>query len=188
MLGLNVSMNRRWEIQSVVVVLLLMGSSFIAGGLIGGNRAYENGYTAGGANNAQYHQAEQVSPTFTGMDVWNKLNQYRQAQGFKTLVLDDDLCNNIAGRTTGLDKELSEKGDWSHEGLRNFIDTQIEDGSWPEEYRYGVTELLAYGQQTADQVVKEWAGSPSHWKFITDTELAKGCVYAWEGKVLLFMR
>jgi hypothetical protein len=121
-----------------------------------------------------------VRPEFTGMEVWRELNIFRTQQGLKAWALDDVLCNNIVGRFEMLQKN------WSHDGMLEFIDSQVAKKIWPPEYKYGVSEMIAHGETPAE-VVAKWAGSPSHYMALTeDTKI--GCVYVWEGDVLLFTR
>lgn len=107
----------------------------------------------------------------TGYDVWNEVNKYRVSQGKKEMILDKRFCNNIASRQQNYRKNNN------HDGLKEFVREYIPDVS-------KVTEILNWGE-SASEIVKGWAGSPSHNIFLLENN--RGCAYSDDGYSVILM-
>ncbi|PIT98180.1 MAG: hypothetical protein COT71_02080 [Candidatus Andersenbacteria bacterium CG10_big_fil_rev_8_21_14_0_10_54_11] len=115
----------------------------------------------------------QNTASFTGVDMWEAINEYRVDKGLKPFTLDEVLCHNMVKRFEQLQQRLTETGTTNHDGL--------------EEYEHVTHELIA-GGEAPQQVIKLWEESPGHQLAITSQELTNGCVYAQGGNALLFLR
>jgi len=110
-------------------------------------------------------------PTFTGYDIWNAANLYRESQDKQDMILDPYLCNNIAARVVNYEKTNS------HDGLEEF-----KNQSMPKVYV--LAEILNHGN-SVDEIIKGWSGSPSHNILLLGKK--RGCAYANNGDAVILM-
>lgn len=101
----------------------------------------------------------------TGKEVLVELQKYRRDNGLPEFILYQPLCNNIGERWQNY------RSTNSHKGLEEF--------HWREMPQIvDLAEILAPGA-TAQEVVENWAASPSHDLYIKSN--ARICVYSADG-------
>lgn len=164
-LGLFVIMYKKMKFWAIALVILLLTIPASFGILMMRNGVFENGTLS-------INQPIQAGPpTFTGQDVFDRVNKYRVDNGVKELKLDDRLCNNISQRyfdvKQGVDENIAHKGfdDW----VKKYVPSN-----------FAVAEDVASGQ-TVDDLIKSWDGSPSHRLSLLNKKYVYGCAYGFEG-------
>lgn len=121
-----------------------------------------------------------VSSPYTGEDVWQKLNEYRQAQGAPTLKLSEVACTDITGRwIMEHDKKV-----YSHDGMREFAQKQYQARRWLNGFI--PAELLARSP-SLEGTIKVLADSPSHRFIMSDPKYQYGCAYSRDGFTVIFL-
>lgn len=123
-------------------------------------------------------QVAPLSPSFTGQEVFDAVNEYRKENGVSELKLDEVLCNNIAQRY--LDIEAGEKENIAHKGFDEWYK------KYAEPYGYAASENYACGQNPED-IIKAWDGSPSHKLSILNEKNKLACAYASSGCAVLIL-
>lgn len=98
----------------------------------------------------------------TGQQVLAELQRYRKANGLPEFELSPILCDNISERWQNY------RVNNNHQGFEDFMLKQYPPG-------FTASEILASGE-TAEETVKNWAGSPSHDQAIKS--FSKICVYS----------
>jgi len=122
---------------------------------------------------------------FTGMDLWQEVNKYRESKGVKPFNLNEELCNGIVDRWEYIYNNGHKDENLLHAGLNEFARKQISSGKWKHIGAGG--ELVAGIDLTASDTVNGWAGSPSHYQQLTSTTKTEGCAYSFHGISLLLV-
>ena len=123
-------------------------------------------------------QVAPLSPSFTGQEVFDAVNEYRKENGVSELKLDEVLCNNIAQRY--LDIKAGEKENIAHKGFDEWYK------KYAEPYGYVVSEDYACGQSPED-IINAWDGSPGHKLSILNEKNKLACAYAFSGCAVLIL-
>jgi len=118
-------------------------------------------------------------PTFTGQELFDAVNVYRNEKGVKELKLDPNLCANLAQRYFDIKKGLDEG--IAHKNFDEWVEKYIEPLGG-----YYVGEDFAWGS-TPQEVIKIWEGSPGHRLSILDPNNTLGCTYAAEGYAVIIL-
>lgn len=94
--------------------------------------------------------------------LYEKINQYRVSQGLTPLRFDPSMCEFAKTRLSQIHT------DWSHNqwlaGVKNAY-----------YYQYA-GENLARGQQSEDQTLQDWIGSPTHKAGMIDPHFNRTCI------------
>lgn len=100
-----------------------------------------------------------------GEDVWNAVNNYRQAHNLTPFVYDEILCTQVHER---LDK-LQSAGHLHHDGFNETVNILVGMGF------NKVAENLAQGFTDPAQIISSWDGSSGHQALLQSSEFNHGC-------------
>jgi len=118
-------------------------------------------------------------PSFTGQDIFDAVNKYREENGVQELTLDKNLCNNLAQRY--LDVKSGETENIAHKGFDEWYEKYVKPYG-----NYQIEEDYAWGQ-TPQEIIKAWDGLPGHRISVLDPKNKLGCTYASEGYAILIL-
>lgn len=119
-----------------------------------------------------------TQPNYTGQEILDAVNEYRQSKKLTTLKLDEELCNNVVNRYLVFKSPEADKE--GHPGFDAWADAEIKKG-----YRY-VGEVFS-GEFTKEEVMSGWKGSPSHNEALVNPIYNRGCSYAGDYGVVVLL-
>ena len=119
---------------------------------------------------------ESQSPTWTGPELWEAVNERRVELGVNSLSTKSELCTIASIRLN----QLLDLGTLDgHEGFSKLSDER-EDLLWIFE-KYNLTEFLVAGAETPQEAVSLWENTLGHSKLLNGGEYVWGCIYAQGG-------
>jgi SCP-like extracellular protein. len=167
---------KRLSVKARIVFIILLGFIFVSPVL---GISYLSNQNSTNKSQSQVQGIQQAAPTFTGQDVFDAVNKYREENGVKELSLDKNLCNNLAQRY--LDIKSGEKENIAHKGFDEWYEKYVKPYG-----NYQIEEDYACGQIPQD-VIKAWEGSPGHRLSILDKNYNLACTYAAEGCAVIVL-
>jgi uncharacterized protein YkwD len=157
---------------TTILVLLLL--AFVGGGFVGKNvKAVPTSQPE--ATLIPYMSSNDGPRTFTGQQIWDAVNDYREAHGLDDLRLEDDLCNNLAQRYLDIKQGFDEG--IAHAKFKEWAQNYVPAG-------YTISEDYAEGNYPKD-VIEAWDGSPGHRLSLLDPKFKVGCSYAANGGAVI---
>lgn len=151
-------------------ILIVWGSTFLVG-VMTGIDGMEKRYRETGSLDIIF--------TYTGQEVLDSINQYRQEKELSKLEIDPDLCNNLIDRYLSLIGESSQTE--GHPGFDAWATVKT------EQQNFELVGEVWSPAPTLELVMRDWKGSPGHNAAITRPEYNRGCTYAGEHGVVLVM-
>jgi len=119
---------------------------------------------------------ESQSPTWTGPELWEAVNERRVELGVNSLSTKSELCTIASIRLN----QLLDLGTLDgHEGFSKLSDER-EDLLWIFE-KYNLTEFLVAGAESPQEAVSLWENTLGHSKLLNGGEYVWGCIYAQSG-------
>lgn len=109
------------------------------------------------------------SPNYTGQELFDAVNNYRQEKGLTKLSLNKDFCNNIVSRW----EIMSNPNTIGHEGFEEWSHKYLPQGVTVSE--------IAGPANTPQELINSWLGSPSHRISLENPKNTVGCAYAGKG-------
>lgn len=127
----------------------------------------------------RFKELAKVTPTYTGQEIQDVVNKYRESLGLKQLETDSVLCNNLFDRYA---KMLSEDAlTEGHPGFDEWADSKIKD------YGYSLVGEVFSPAPTIETVIEGWKGSPGHNLAITNKNYSGVCTYAGNRGVVMVL-
>lgn len=116
------------------------------------------------------------TPTWSGPELWEAVNQRRKQNGVNPLVNEAEVCTIAAIRLN----QLLELGNLDgHEGFSKLPEERPD--LRPIFEKYTLTEFLVSGAQSPEEAVSSWENTLGHKKLLTGGEYVWGCIYAQAG-------
>ena len=157
--------------KTILIGLFLLftwGSTFVVGVQVG-MRGTEKRYQA----------IEQATPNYTGQEIQDAVNGYRDSLKLPVLKTDPILCNNLFDRYA---KMLSTEATTSgHPGFDEWADIKIKD------YGYLLVGEVFSPKPRVDSVLEGWRESPGHNAAITNPEYTRVCTYGGDRGVVMVL-
>lgn len=157
--------------KTILIGLFLLatwGSTFILGVQVG-MRGTEKRYQA----------IVQQTPNYTGQEIQDAVNGYRQELKLPEMKTDSILCNNLYDRYA---KMLSEDAlTTGHPGFDDWADIKIKD------YGYSLVGEVFSPEPRVESVIDGWKNSPGHNAAITNPEYTRVCTYAGDRGVVMVL-
>ncbi len=127
----------------------------------------------------RYKELSKVTPSYTGQQIQDAVNQYRISLGLIPLEVDSILCNNLFDRYAKMlsDDAISE----GHPGFNEWADEKINT------YHYSLVGEVFSPKSTVESVMVGWKGSPGHNLAITNKEYSRVCTYAGSRGVVMVL-
>jgi uncharacterized protein YkwD len=123
-----------------------------------------------------------TTPTYgdyTGQELFDKVNSYRESKGIPKLELDPMICDNLVERYLAVKDPKS-----GHAGFKEWVARE----EIKENGNYGlVGELYITTSQSPDTALEFWTGSPGHRLTLEMKEMTNGCAYANDGTGVVVM-
>jgi|GEM_PF-4446425 len=175
-LSFSVKLYKRLSLKTRIVFLVLLGFIFVSPVL---GVYYLANQNSTNKSQSQVQGIQQAAPTFTGQDIFDAVNKYREENGVQELTLDKNLCNNLAQRY--LDIKSGERENIAHKGFDEWYEKYVKPyGNYQIEEDYAC-------EQTPKDVIKAWEGSPGHRLSILDKNYNLACTYAAEGCAVIVL-
>lgn len=115
--------------------------------------------------------------SYSGEDLFNAVNEYRQSNGLNPVVTGEGLCDNLVSRWKAV------KEGKQHEGFEEWVKNE----GIQTNYGYQqVVELYILANTPADAIAF-WESSPGHEIELDNPKWTDGCAYASEGAGVLIM-
>lgn len=152
----------------IILTLILIGSGGVMYGLF---RLNSNVF------NTNSTPIVATLPTFTGQEVFDRVNRYRTDNGLNEVKLDDRLCNNLAQRYFDIKQGIEENV--AHAKFDEWVKKNVPSN-------FSVGEDFASGQ-TVEDLIKAWEGSPGHRLSLLNKDYIYGCAYASEGYGIMIL-
>ena len=159
---------------TTTTVLLLLLMAFMGGQMVQ-SKIKALPTTKPEATTNPYMSSNNGPRTFTGQQIWDAVNDYREAHGVDDLRLEDDLCNNLAQRYLDIQQGFEEGV--AHSKFREWVKNYVPAG-------YTVSEDYAEGNYPRD-VINAWDGSPGHRMSLLNPQYKVGCSYAHNGGAVI---
>jgi len=110
-----------------------------------------------------------ATPNYSGQELFDAVNAYRESKDLPLIKLSPDFCNNIVSRW-----EIMSKAETvGHEGFEAWAFKYLPAG-------VSVSEIAGPGE-TPQELVNSWLGSPSHRLSLDNATFTWGCSYAAHG-------
>ncbi len=139
-----------WISTFLVVLIILAGGIFLFG-----VRQSNIGY-----------KARDVS--YTGQQLFDAINKYREENGRSRLILSDRICDNLVER-----QRVISSGNVGHKGFEDWVKKEgLSDEGWV------VAEVYIKFTPTTQGAIDYWAGSPGHRVSLLNHSFTDGCAYA----------
>lgn len=110
-----------------------------------------------------------ASPDYTGQELFDAVNSYRESKNLPLIKLSPDFCNNIVSRW----ELMSNPDTIGHEGFEEWAHKYLPAGA-------SISEIAGPGN-TPQELVNSWVGSPSHRLSLDNATFTWGCAYATNG-------
>lgn len=118
--------------------------------------------------------------TYTGQELFDAVNAYRDNAGVKPLVIEPILCDGLGGRLSTI---VEKKG--VNTGFHDWLEQRgLEKDGQPISYER-IGELATF--KSPDEAIKEWVSSPGHKSALEHPELNVGCAYAYNGSGIVIV-
>lgn len=115
---------------------------------------------------------------YTGQEVFDAINQYRQKNNLKPITLDQNLCDNLVQRY--LDLTNPDNTYAGHVGFERWAKNEGLAGGWE------LAELYIKDAYTVKNAIEFWDSSPGH-RLSLQGNYASGCAYADKGTAVVVL-
>jgi len=124
-----------------------------------------------------------VDYKYTGQELFDEVNKYREYKNLSKLELDPVLCDNIVERYLAVKNPNS-----GHKGFKEWLKEEGIMASDDDNSKYNlVGELYVNGVSTPSNAINWWLGSPGHKSTLELPSFNKGCAYANDGTGVVIM-
>lgn len=124
-----------------------------------------------------------VDYKYTGQQLLDEVNHYRESKKLPQLILDPVLCDNLVERYLAI-----KKPDSGHKGFEEWLKSEGIKTSSEDNSRYlTIGELYIKDTSTPSNAIDFWISSPGHKSTLELPELTNGCAYANDGTGVVIM-
>lgn len=124
-----------------------------------------------------------VDYKYTGQQLFDEVNSYRESKKLPRLILDPVLCDNLVERYLAISKP-----DSGHKGFEEWLKSEkIKTSSEDNSKYFTIGELYVKGISTPSNAINFWINSPGHKSTLELPELTSGCAYANDGTGVVIM-